>query len=54
MFQSVGGGLLITPLPNTVLSRIAPETAGMASGVLSTDGLAHDATGELTSSACAN
>ncbi|MFF2401654.1 MFS transporter [Streptomyces goshikiensis] len=36
MFQSVGGGLLITPLLNTVLSRIAPETVGMASGVLST------------------
>jgi EmrB/QacA subfamily drug resistance transporter len=36
MLQSVGGGLLITPLLNTVLSRIAPQTAGMASGVLST------------------
>ncbi|MFD4925897.1 MFS transporter [Streptomyces goshikiensis] len=36
MFQSVGGGLLITPLLNTVLSRIAPETVGMAAGVLST------------------
>ncbi|MCY0920579.1 MULTISPECIES: MFS transporter [unclassified Streptomyces] len=36
MLQSVGGGLLITPLLNTVLSRIAPETVGMASGVLST------------------
>ncbi len=36
MVQSVGGGLLITPLLNTVLSRISPETVGMASGALST------------------
>ncbi|MFE3492593.1 MFS transporter [Streptomyces sp. NPDC059175] len=36
MLQSVGGGLLITPLLNTVLTRIAPETVGMASGALST------------------
>ncbi|MFI6644535.1 MFS transporter [Streptomyces sp. NPDC050504] len=36
MLQSVGGGLLITPLLNTVLSRLAPETVGMASGALST------------------
>ncbi|WP_316525481.1 MFS transporter [Kitasatospora brasiliensis] len=36
MLQSVGGGLLITPLLNTVLSRITPETVGMASGALST------------------
>ncbi|MGW1493548.1 MFS transporter [Streptomyces sp. NPDC002402] len=36
MVQSVGGGLLITPLLNTVLSRVAPETVGMASGALST------------------
>jgi len=36
MLQSLGGGLLITPLLNTVLRRIAPETIGMASGALST------------------
>jgi EmrB/QacA subfamily drug resistance transporter len=36
MVQSVGGGLLITPLLNTVLSRVAPDTVGMASGALST------------------
>ncbi|MGH3758472.1 MFS transporter [Actinophytocola sp.] len=36
MVQSVGGGLLITPLLNTVLGRIVPETVGMASGALST------------------
>lgn len=36
MWQSVGGGLLITPLLNTVLARIVPETVGMASGALST------------------
>lgn len=36
ILQSAGGGLLITPLLNTVLSRIVPETVGMASGVLST------------------
>ena len=36
MLQSVGGGLLITPLLNTVLARITPETTGMASGALST------------------
>lgn len=36
MLQSVGGGLLITPLLNTVLSRIAPAAVGMASGALST------------------
>ncbi|MFJ7628329.1 MFS transporter [Streptomyces sp. NPDC097595] len=36
MLQSVGGGLLITPLLNTVLTRLAPETVGMASGALST------------------
>ncbi|WP_309485361.1 MFS transporter [Streptomyces sp. WELS2] len=36
MLQSVGGGLLITPLLNTVLARIDPRTAGMASGSLST------------------
>ena len=35
MLQSVGGGLLITPLLNTVLARIRPETVGMASGALS-------------------
>ncbi len=36
MLQSVGGGLLITQLLNTVLARIDPQTAGMASGALST------------------
>ncbi|POX56344.1 MFS transporter [Streptomyces sp. Ru71] len=36
MLQSVGGGLLITPLLNTVLARIEPRSAGMASGSLST------------------
>ncbi|MEU6088478.1 MFS transporter [Streptomyces sp. NPDC047085] len=36
MLQSVGGGLLITPLLNTVLARIDPRSAGMASGSLST------------------
>ncbi|MGW3171829.1 MFS transporter [Streptomyces sp. NPDC001153] len=34
--QSVGGGLVITPALNTVLSRVTPESAGVASGVLST------------------
>ncbi|MFD7160720.1 MFS transporter [Kribbella sp. NPDC059898] len=36
MLQSIGGGLVITPALNTVLSRVAPESAGVASGVLST------------------
>ncbi|MBN3931621.1 MFS transporter [Streptomyces verrucosisporus] len=36
MLQSVGGGLLVTPLLNTVLARIDPRAAGMASGSLST------------------
>ena len=36
MLQAVGGGLLITPSLNVVLSRITPETVGMASGALST------------------
>jgi EmrB/QacA subfamily drug resistance transporter len=36
MLQSVGGGLLITPLLNSVLARIDPEAVGMASGALST------------------
>ncbi|MFF5437972.1 MFS transporter [Streptomyces achromogenes] len=36
MLQSAGGGLLITPLLNTVLARIEPRAAGMASGALST------------------
>lgn len=36
MLQSIGGGLLITPLLNTVLSRIKPESIGMASGALAT------------------
>ncbi|MFD0392324.1 hypothetical protein ACFQ3Z_04105 [Streptomyces nogalater] len=31
-----GGGLLITPLLNTVLARVDPRSAGMASGALST------------------
>jgi EmrB/QacA subfamily drug resistance transporter len=36
MLQSAGGGLLITPSLNAVLSRIDPGEAGVASGVLST------------------
>lgn len=36
MLQSVGGGLLIAQVLNTVLSRIDPKDAGVASGVLST------------------
>lgn len=36
MLQSVGGGLLITPLLNSVLARIEPDAVGMASGALST------------------
>ncbi|MFJ3904671.1 MFS transporter [Streptomyces sp. NPDC090025] len=36
MLQSVGGGLLITQLLNSVLARVDPQTAGMASGSLST------------------
>ncbi|WP_405161667.1 MFS transporter [Nocardia sp. NBC_01499] len=36
MLQSVGGGLLITPLLNTVLSGISPDSVGTASGALST------------------
>jgi EmrB/QacA subfamily drug resistance transporter len=36
MLQSMGGGLFITPLLNTVLTRIDPKTVGMASGTLST------------------
>jgi MFS family permease len=36
MLQSVGGGLLITPSLNAVLSRIDPHDAGVASGVLAT------------------
>ncbi|MFF4775741.1 MFS transporter [Microtetraspora fusca] len=36
MLQSVGGGLLITPSLNAVLSRIDPDDVGLASGVLST------------------
>jgi predicted MFS family arabinose efflux permease len=36
MLQSTGGGLVITPAFNTVLSRVKPESAGAASGVLST------------------
>jgi EmrB/QacA subfamily drug resistance transporter len=34
--QSAGGGLLITPLLNVVLSRVTPEAVGAASGALST------------------
>jgi MFS family permease len=36
MLQSAGGGLVITPALNTVLSRVTPESAGVASGALST------------------
>jgi MFS family permease len=36
VLQSVGGGLLITPLLNVVLSRVAPRAIGAASGALST------------------
>ncbi|WP_225827947.1 MFS transporter [Streptomyces naphthomycinicus] len=36
VLQSVGGGLVITPALNTVLSRVEPESAGVASGILST------------------
>ncbi|WP_329565553.1 MFS transporter [Kitasatospora sp. NBC_01266] len=36
VLQSVGGGLVITPALNTVLSRVEPASAGVASGVLST------------------
>ncbi|WP_405486544.1 MFS transporter [Nocardia sp. NBC_00511] len=36
VWQSVGGGLVITPALNTVLSRVRPESAGVASGALST------------------
>ncbi|MEV1171496.1 MFS transporter, partial [Nonomuraea sp. NPDC049784] len=36
VLQSIGGGLLITPSLNVVLSRIDPQDAGIASGVLST------------------
>ncbi|MET7336103.1 MFS transporter [Nonomuraea sp. NPDC005650] len=36
VLQSAGGGLLITPALNVVLSRIRPEDAGVASGTLST------------------
>ncbi|MEU9992530.1 MFS transporter [Streptomyces sp. NPDC048045] len=36
MLQSIGGGLLITPSLNAVLTRIDPDDAGIASGVLST------------------
>jgi len=34
--QGLGEGLLLTPLLNTILSRIGPNEVGMASGVLST------------------
>lgn len=36
VLQSAGGGLLITPLLNAVLSRVAPDGIGAASGALST------------------
>jgi EmrB/QacA subfamily drug resistance transporter len=36
MLQSLGGGMVITPALNTVLSRVKPESAGAASGALST------------------
>jgi EmrB/QacA subfamily drug resistance transporter len=36
MLQSLGGGLLITPSLNVVLSRITPTDVGTASGALST------------------
>ncbi|MEV4236011.1 MFS transporter [Nocardia sp. NPDC049737] len=36
VLQSAGGGLVITPALNTVLSRVEPESAGVASGALST------------------
>lgn len=36
MLQAVGGGLLITPSLNVVLTRIKPEAVGMASSALST------------------
>ncbi|MFE3259153.1 MFS transporter [Nocardia sp. NPDC059091] len=36
VLQSIGGGLVITPALNTVLSRVRPESAGVASGALST------------------
>nr|CTQ92268.1 transmembrane efflux protein [Kibdelosporangium sp. MJ126-NF4] len=36
MLQCLGGGLLITPLLNSVLARIEPAAVGMASGALST------------------
>ncbi|CAM4504037.1 MFS transporter [Nocardia ninae] len=36
VLQCAGGGLLITPLLNTVLSGVGPAAVGMASGALST------------------
>lgn len=36
MLQSLGGGLLITPLLGTVLSGVSPDSVGTASGALST------------------
>lgn len=36
VLQSIGGGLVITPALNAVLSRVEPESAGVASGALST------------------
>ncbi|MFC7310227.1 MFS transporter [Streptomyces monticola] len=36
ILQGIGGGLVIPQALNTVLSRVRPESAGVASGVLST------------------
>lgn len=36
LLVGAGNGLLLTPLLNTVVSRVAPHQVGMASGVLST------------------
>jgi MFS family permease len=36
VIQGVGGGLLLTPLLNAILSRMGPAEVGQASGVLST------------------
>jgi EmrB/QacA subfamily drug resistance transporter len=36
LVQGLGEGILQTPLINSILSRVSPDNAGMASGVLST------------------
>jgi EmrB/QacA subfamily drug resistance transporter len=36
ILQGLGGGMLLTPLFNTILARVGPAETGMASGVLST------------------